>query len=159
MIAVHLNNNPARRALTSARQSRPRSSAPARRRTRPHFGRAAVVLAAIGALALAYVGETAMATQSSYQIGGLKAQQAQLLAQQQQIRYQISLQTSAGRLDGQAGAMGMVRASNWQYVQGGDSRLALLHTEPDAAGKQPRSLLDEVAAALGQPTVAEAHGR
>ena len=60
-------------------------------------------------MALAYVAETAMATQASYQIAGLKAQQSQLMAQQQQIRYQISIQTSAGRLDGEAIQLGMVR--------------------------------------------------
>ena len=38
-------------------------------------------------------------------------------------------------------------------------RLALLHAEPDMTAKQAHSVFDQVAAALGQPTVAEARGR
>jgi len=163
MIAVKTNNLPARRALSQGTEAparaRARASSPARRRERPRFGAALVALGAVVALALAYVGETAAATQSSYQISGLKAQQAALLAQQQQIRYQISLQTSAGRLDGEANVMGMVRPTAWKYVAAGSARVALLHTEPDSTPAETRSLFDSVAAALGEPTTAEARGR
>jgi hypothetical protein len=119
------------------------------------------ILLAIGLLSIcgvAYVSETAAATQASYQIGNLKLKQARLEAQQQQIRYQISLATSAGKIDGDASRLGMVRSSQWQYLPGSSSPVALAKPAPQPAGNANRSWLEQLALVLGRPTEAQAKG-
>jgi hypothetical protein len=119
------------------------------------------ILVSIGLLSIfgiAYVAETAAATQASYQIGTLKTRQAELQAQQQQIRYQISLATSAGKIDGDAARVGMVRSSQWQYLPGSSSPVALARPAPPAGANPNRSWLERLALALGRPTDAQAKG-
>ena len=108
---------------------------------------------------IAYVSETAAATQSSYQIGNLKLKQARLEAEQQQIRYQISLATSAGKIDGDAARVGMVRSSQWQYLPGSSSPVALAKPDSPTNAVPSRSWLDQLALVLGRPTEAQAKGR
>jgi hypothetical protein len=111
-------------------------------------------------LALVYVTETADATRASYEIGALKAQQQQLLDQQEQVRYRISLAASAGRLDAEAQRDGLQVTPATHYLAAAMSPLALAPREPTSAG--PRSLLDTLALVLqsaGHPVDAEAAGR
>jgi hypothetical protein len=113
----------------------------------------------VGGLGLSYVAETAAATQASYQIDRLHQQQRTLVAQQQQIRYQISMQTSAGRLDGDAGKMGMVPQGSIQYLPGGHNPVALAPPQAPSQGEPKGSFLEQLATILGRPTDAQAHGR
>jgi hypothetical protein len=159
MIALKLNMAPARRALPADKRRQARTPARARRTRGAGIGWVLIAFVLLGVLGLAYVAETATATQASYQIGALKAEQNQLLAEQQQIRYQISLQSSAGRIDADASRLGMVRSAAWQYVAGSTSPVALTRTEPGTDNRETRSLMDQLAIALGRPTVAEARGR
>jgi hypothetical protein len=168
MIALQLNTLPARRAISTAASLSPRArtadkatSARASTRARKHhsirFPTLIVATAAACSLALAYVSESASATEASYRIAALKAQQAKLIAEQQQIRYQISLSSSAGQVDGRAAALGMVRAPHWQYLPSTASPLALAPAAVEPA--RPRmGWIDELAAVLGRPTEAEARG-
>ena len=69
------------------------------------------------------------------------------------------MQSSVGRLDADANKLGLVRATAWQYLQGSISPVALSRTEPGADGTESRSLVDQLAVALGRPTTVEARGR
>jgi len=156
MIALKLNSVPARRALTPDVRPPARVPLRARRGTRAGFGKALLTIGSVCTLALTYVAESATATQASVRINQLKAQQAQLLAAQQQIRYQISVAQSAGRLDQDANKLGLVAPAQWQYVPGATSPVALSKGEP-AQSEESRSWVDQLAIALGRPAEAEAH--
>jgi hypothetical protein len=161
MIALRLSNAPARRALgPDSRVKRSRALA----RVRRPRATASLTAVLLGILLLAifgllYVAETAGATQASYQIGKLKTQQQQLVAQQQQIRYQISMQTSAGRLDGAASRMGMVPQGQIQYLAGSNNPVALAGPQQAAPGQPRGSWLQQLATILGRPTEAQAKGQ
>lgn len=131
------------------------------RRPRASASTGAVLLgiALLGALGVSYVAETASATQASYQIGALKARQQALISQEQQIRYQISLQSSAGRLDGDAGKMGMARQGQFQYLPGSHNPVALAPPSHAAAPVSPQGSWLEQLAAILRPTEAQAKGR
>lgn len=167
MIALRMNTATASRSLrpqigagTRKPQAKTAAGRSARaRRARPTTFRWIVVwIAMLSIFAIAYVAETAAATQASYQIGNLKLQQADLQAQQQQIRYQISLATSAGQIDGDAAKMGMVRSSQWQYLAGSTSPVALAGP-PTVVNSANKSWLEQLALALGRPTEAQAKAR
>jgi hypothetical protein len=112
------------------------------RRARPATFKWIVLwIGTVSVFGIAYVAETAAATQASFQIATLKQQQSDMRGQQQQIRYQISLATSAGQIDGDAAKLGMVRP------------------DPQSNGNANRSWLDQLALALGRPTEAQAKGR
>ncbi|MHB8508263.1 MAG: hypothetical protein ACYDGR_06390 [Candidatus Dormibacteria bacterium] len=163
MIAINLNNASARRALSPA----PAAVAPAQparrrahaRRARGGFTWALAVVCLVGGLAMAYVSEAAGATQASYRISALKAEQHRLLAEQEATRYAISLASSAGLLDADATRDGMVQAPTRQYLRGAENPIAMARPDDFIAGASHRSLVDQLAIALGRPTVAEAKGR
>lgn len=130
------------------------------RRSRPATFKWIVLwIVTVSVFGIAYVAETAAATQASYQIATLKQQQSDLHVQQQQSRYQISLATSAGQIDGDAAKLGMVRSNQWQYLPGSTSPVALAKPDPQSNGNATRSWLDQLALALGRPTEAQAKGR
>lgn len=115
------------------------------------------VLVAI--FAVSYVAMTAQATQASYRIGQLKEQQNRLLSAQRQIRYDISAHSSAVQWDGDAAKLGLTRSSQWSYLAGSQSPVALARPEPAAPAPTNGSFLDRLATALGRPTEAQAKGR
>jgi hypothetical protein len=117
------------------------------------------LLVVVCAAAVAYVSETATATQASYQINQLKAEQGQLKAQQQQVRYLISQASSAGALDSDASKLGMVRAPAWQYLPGSQDPVALARTDPTREDQPRLTWVDHLALALGRPTTAQARDR
>jgi hypothetical protein len=53
----------------------------------------------------------------------------------------------------------MVRSSQWQYLLGSTSPVALAKPDPQSNGNANRSWLDQLALALGRPTEAQAKGR
>src|SRR6202171_6315729 len=134
MIALRINQTGSRPALRPASRAKglvPRAASGARRAPPARRARGAGfrwIFLSIGLLSvfgIAYVSETAAATQASYQIGNLKLKQAKLETEQQRIRYQITVTTSAGRIDGDAAKVGMVRANQWQYLPCSSSPLHL----------------------------------
>jgi hypothetical protein len=156
---------PAFRPSTGAKGSSARTTPVAARKARARRAHGAGIrwivlwIALLSVFALAYVAETAAATQASYQISNLKQRQAELLAQQQQTRFQISLATSAGQIDGDAAKLGMVRSSQWQYLPGSNSPVALARADPQTNANPNRSWFDQLAVVLGRPTEAQAKGR
>lgn len=168
MIALRMNTAAHSRHLSSSfgagvRKSRATAgsgrSARVRRARPATFKWIVLWIGTVSVFGIAYVAETAASTQASYQIGTLKQQQSDMLGQQQQIRYQISLATSAGQIDGDAAKLGMVRSSQWQYLPGSTSPVALAKPDPQSNGNANRSWLDQLALALGRPTEAQAKGR
>ncbi|MEA2644942.1 MAG: hypothetical protein QOE92_25 [Chloroflexota bacterium] len=115
----------------------------------------------VGVLGVAYVAETAAATLASYRINSLKDRQRELATDQQQIRYQISLQTSAGRLDSDAGKLGMgtMRSGQMQYVPATANPVALATPNEEEPSTSTASWWDHIATALGRPTSAQAKSR
>jgi hypothetical protein len=158
-------SRPAFRSTSGAKGSSTRNGAAAARKARVRRAHSAgfrwIVLwiALLSVFALAYVAETAAATQASYQIANLKQHQSLLQAQQQQTRFQISLATSAGQIDGDAARLGMVRSSQWQYLPGSSSPVALAKPDAPTSAGPSRSWLDQLALVLGRPTEAQAKGR
>jgi hypothetical protein len=158
-------SRPAFRSTSGAKGSSTRNGAAAARKARVRRAHSAgfrwIVLwiALLSVFALAYVAETAAATQASYQIANLKQHQSLLQAQQQQTRFQISLATSAGQIDGDAARLGMVRSSQWQYLPGSSSPVALAKPDAPTNAGPSRSWLDQLALVLGRPTEAQAKGR
>jgi hypothetical protein len=109
---------------------------------------------------VSYVAETAQATQASYQIDQLTAQQDQLRTDQRQIKYSIAARSSAVQWDGDAAKLGLVRSSQWQYLAGaGPSPVALAHPDPSTSAPANPGLFDRLAIALGRPTDAQAKSR
>jgi hypothetical protein len=158
-------SRPAFRSASGAKGSSTRNGAAAARKARVRrahtagFRWIALWIALLSVFALAYVAETAAATQASYQIANLKQHQSLLQAQQQQTRFQISLATSAGQIDGDAAKLGMVRSSQWQYLPGSSSPVALAKPDSPTNAVPSRSWLDQLALVLGRPTEAQAKGR
>lgn len=165
MIAVQLNTHTPRRAMPAP--SRPDAQAPQpatrgrarQRRAQLGFGWTALAILLLCVVALAYVFETAAATQASYQITSLKVEQRRLLAEQEQVRYEISLASSAGRLDADARRIGLIQSPNRVYVASAGNPIALARTEPGLEKAPARGFLDQLAVALGRPTEAQARGR
>jgi hypothetical protein len=161
MIALRLNNAPARRALSPDSRVKRSRGLVRMRRPRSAASLTAVLLGILllGAFGLLYVAATASATQASYQINQLKADQQKLIAQQQSTRYQISMATSAGRLDGDASRMGMVPQSQIQYLPGSHNPVALAGPQQATPTVPKGSLLQQLATILGRPTEAQAKGQ
>ena len=168
MIALRMNTagtRPAFRPTSAAKGSSSRTSPSAARQARVRRANGAgfrwilLWIALLSVFALAYVAETAAATQASYEISNLKQRQAALQAQQQQTRFQISLATSAGQIDGDAARLGMIRSNQWQYLPNASSPVALARPDPQTNANPNRSWLDQLALVLGRPTEAQAKGR
>ena len=160
MIALNLNTNPARRALSPDTRTQARLAGRARRQHGTPLYRWFVLLAVLVAVfAISFVAETAQATQAGYQIDHLKAQQEQLRSDQRQVRYEIAAHSSAVQWDGDAAKLGLVRSNRWQYVTGAPNPVALAHPDPSTSAPSNPGFLDRLAIALGRPAEAQAKGR
>jgi hypothetical protein len=82
------------------------------------FGHAYLGLGALLIGVLFYLGVAAQITQSSYDIARLQAQQSQLLAEQDQLRYQEVTLHAPAQVQQQAAQSGMQRVVPSGYVSG-----------------------------------------
>lgn len=80
------------------------------------FGILYLVSALILAALLVYLLQVAQVTKSSYELGQLRAEQAQLLSEQQQLRYQEANLTAPARVQQEAAKSGMQQVQPSQYV-------------------------------------------
>lgn len=138
--------------LLVLRPRRPESTPPAHavtpssvRRARARLSTSPLLAAAalvVGALIL--VAQSASATQASYEIASLKQEQARLLAEQDQLHFELAQAQAAYRVDSSAQALGMARPGRWQYIPGGRSPIALNLDGQD----QSRAVWSSVFAAL-----------
>jgi hypothetical protein len=82
------------------------------------FGHAYLGLGAVLIVVLFYLGLAAQITQSSYDIARLQAQQSQLIAEQDQLRYQEVTLHAPAQVQQQAAQSGMQRVVPSGYVSG-----------------------------------------
>jgi mannitol-1-phosphate/altronate dehydrogenase len=76
-----------------------------------------VPLIAVGAgIGIAYVSQSAHATEATYEASNLAAQQQVLLSQASQLNDELARLESSERIVGAAQALGMRPASRWAYV-------------------------------------------
>ena len=80
------------------------------------FGHAYMVVGAAVAAVLVYLVMAAQVTESSYQISQLQEQQRQLLAEQDQLRYQEATLHAPAQVAQQAAQSGMQRVSPTTYL-------------------------------------------
>jgi hypothetical protein len=95
------------------------------------FGHAYLGLGAVLIVVLFYLGIAAQITQSSYDIARLQDQQRQLLAEQDQLRYQEVTLHAPAQVQQQAAKSGMQRVVPSGYVSG--QRVAIDLTAPVGA--------------------------
>jgi hypothetical protein len=95
------------------------------------FGHAYVVVGVVSIALFFYLAIAAQITQSSYDISRLQEQQRQLLAQQDQLRYQEVTLHAPAQVQQQATQSGMVRVIPASYVAGAE--LAIDLTAPIGA--------------------------
>jgi Tfp pilus assembly protein PilN len=95
------------------------ASAVARERLRLNlFGHAYVAVGAVVIVLLFYLAIAAQITQASYDISRLQDQQRQLIAEQDQLRYQEVTLHAPAQVQQQAAQSGMQRVVPSSYVQG-----------------------------------------
>jgi outer membrane murein-binding lipoprotein Lpp len=94
------------------------SSTAAERLHLSSFGHAYLGLGAVVIAVLFYLGLAAQITQSSYDIARLQAQQGQLIAEQDQLRYQEVTLHAPAQVQQQAAQSGMQRNVPTGYVTG-----------------------------------------
>jgi hypothetical protein len=82
------------------------------------FGHAYLSVGAVVVAILFYLGIAAQITQSSYDIARLQAQQSQLIAEQDQLRYQEVTLHAPANVQAQAAQGGMQRLIPAKYVAG-----------------------------------------
>jgi hypothetical protein len=140
--------------LLVLRPRRPDPTPPARafppsraRRSRGRFPISPVVGAvALLAAALLLVGESAAATQASYQIATLKLEQARLTAEYDQLQAQLAGDQAANQVANAAQRLGLTHPNRWQYLSSAGSPIAL---GPQPADQGHRGIWANVLAVLG----------
>jgi cell division protein FtsL len=92
------------------------ASPAARRLQLSTFARVYAAAGVVLMLAIAYLVVAAQATQSSYELSRLKDQNAQLRAEQDQLRYSMAAQHTPARVEQEAAAAGLQRSNQLKYV-------------------------------------------
>jgi hypothetical protein len=117
------------------------------------FGHAYVVVIAGVIVVLFYLGIAAQITQASYDIARLQDQQRQLIAEQDQLRYQEVTAHAPAQVQQQAALSGMQRVLPSRYVSG--QQLAIDLTAPVGASPADTTPLWMRAVALVLNTVGQ----
>ena len=111
------------------------------------FGHAYLGLGAVLIAVLFYLGLAAQITQSSYDIARLQSQQSQLIAEQDQLRYQEVTLHAPAQVQQQAAQSGMQRVVPTGYVSG--QQVAIDLTAPvGASAGDPTPLWARAVAAV-----------
>ena len=92
------------------------ASPAARRLQLSTFARVYAAAGVVLLLAIAYLVVAAQATQSSYELSRLKDQNAQLRAEQDQLRYSMAAEHTPARVEQEAAAAGLQRSNQLKYV-------------------------------------------
>jgi cell division protein FtsL len=104
-----------RRLRASARPALPAPGSLARLRV-GSFGRAYALAAAVVGVLILYLVQSAHVTQTSYELDRLQAQQADLLAERDQLRYQEASLRAPARVEQEAQQADMRRAAPVRYL-------------------------------------------
>jgi hypothetical protein len=127
------------------------SSAAADRLRLNAFGHAYLAVGAVLACVLCYLVLAAQVTQMSYDIAHLQDQQRQLIADQDQLRYQEATLNAPAQVQQQATTSGMQRAAPTSYVSG--QPVAIDLGAPDGAPPSDQTPLWERAIAAVVSTI------
>jgi len=155
----------ARRRL-GATSAQPHTSAPPKRRRRTRgfvqvassvaaerlrlnlFGHAYMAVGLFAVVILFYLGIAAQITQNSYDISRLQDQQRQLIAEQDQLRYQEVTLHAPAQVQQQATHSGMQRVVPSNYVQGSEVAIDLTSPVGDSPADTTPLWLRAVAAVV-----------
>lgn len=107
------------------------------------------LIAALAGVGVAYVGQTAHSTQSTYQAGALADQNQRLRARAQELGDDLARMQSAERIVAAAQSLGMRPAGNWTYVDAQLSPVVGLPAPLASASQQTGDPLQQFVAALG----------
>lgn len=118
LVTPGAHHAPARRRRRTRGFVQVASSVAAERLRLNSFGQAYMGLGAVLICILFYLALAAQVTQSSYDITRLEEQQSQLLAEQDQLRYQEATLHAPAQVQQQAAQSGMQRAARVTYVAG-----------------------------------------
>ncbi len=136
---VHHVTPPPRRRRRTRGFAQVATSVAAERLRVSSFGPAYLGLGAVLIVILFYLAIAAQITQSSYEIARLQEQQAQLIAEQDQLRYQEVTMHAPAQVQDQAAKSGMQRVLPSSYVTG--QAVAIDLTAPIGAGAADSSPL------------------
>jgi len=107
------------------------------------------VIAVAAGIGVAYVNQTARATQETYQATSLQSEQQQLSAESSKLGDQLSRLEASERIVAAAQALGMKPAGSWTYVAA--SPVPVVTQSPPSRGgnSQPSDPVQRVVAAVG----------
>jgi type II secretory pathway pseudopilin PulG len=125
------------------RQSRLRRGGP--RTPLPLLG----VIAIAAGIGVAYVNQTARATQETYQAASLQTEQQQLTSDNNKLGDQLSRLEASERIVAAAQALGMKPAGSWTYVAASPIPVLVPPSSNGNGGNQPSDPVQRVVAALG----------
>ena len=116
----HHTNLPHRRASAEELEQLPLDEPARRQRLRRGGPRTPLpllpVIAIAAGIGVAYVSQSAHATEATYAVSSLASQQQQLTSQDQQLSEELSQLESSERIVAAAQKLGMRPASQWAYV-------------------------------------------
>jgi cell division protein FtsL len=112
------------------------------------FGRVYLLVAGVVAAALLYLVQAAGATGTSYDIGRLQAQQQDLLAEQDHLKYEQASLKSPAQIESEAAQANLTRPKPYRYVQFADAGVNLDSPAPAAPDTSP--LWQKALASIGR---------
>ncbi len=102
------------------------------------------IIAVCAGVGLAYVNQTAKATQDNYNETHLIYQQQQLITESQQLGDQLASLSGSSRIIAQARKLGMVTGGTWTYAEapatGGSATVAATRPRPASTGQAEAAL-------------------
>ena len=112
------------------------------------FGRVYLLVLGVVVATLLYLVQAAGATQASYEIGRLQAQQQDLLAEQDHLKYEEASLKSPAQIESEAGQANLTRPQPYRYVKYLDAGVNL--DSPAPAGPDSSPLWQKALASLGR---------
>jgi cell division protein FtsL len=112
------------------------------------FGRVYLLVAGVVAATLLYLVQAAGATQASYEIGRLQAQQQDLQAEQDHLKYQEASLKSPAQIEAEAAQASLTRPQPYRYVTYSDAGVNL--DAPAPAGPDDSPLWQKALASIGR---------
>jgi len=112
------------------------------------FGRVYLLIAGVVIATLLYLVQAAGATQASYEIGRLQAQQSDLVAEQDHLKYESASLKSPAQIESEAAQANLTRPQPYRYVQYADAGVNL--DAPAPLGPDDSPLWQKALASLGR---------
>ena len=107
------------------------------------------VIAVAAGIGVAYVNQTARATQETYQATSLQAEQQQLAAENGKLGDQLSRLEASERIVAAAQSLGMKPAGSWTYIAAAPVPVITQSPRNGSGNAQPSDPVQRVVAAVG----------